>query len=184
MLAVDGTFIAPVVLAVAAVIGILASLYATRTSFNSERDALRASVRPLIVEGIGGSAHLDPDDDRLIVPIRNVGPGVAAIRSVMIGPEGCETTGVCDQQVVPYDATFAHAKASGSFDRTLDDASVRIRYEGIGNERFETVLLLHALREDQFFVGAVRVYFCEKNWTRIKPPFIDSTPPSPKASTT
>ena len=165
------------VIAVAAVVGIMASLYATRKSFNGERDALRASMRPIIVEGIGGGAIIDADGD-LNVPIRNVGPGVAAIRNVKIGEPGKEGTGICDQQVIPHDTTYHFPTVTDvGFDRSLQDVSVRIWYEGVERERFETNLLLRGFTADTYSVVESRVYFCKRDWTRREPPYLDSSFP-------
>jgi hypothetical protein len=82
---VDGSFVATVVLAVAAVARVVVSIFAASTSLNSQRDALRASVRPLIVEGIEGPARPAPDDNFLELAIRNLGPGMAAVCDVNVG---------------------------------------------------------------------------------------------------
>jgi hypothetical protein len=183
MLAVDGTFVATVILAVAAIAALVISAITTRVSFNAERDALRASVRPIIVPALR-EPYVDDDDGFVVVPIRNVGPGVAAIRDVRIGDPGREGFGVSMSPVIPYDpdldsalvnAPFIKHDGSKYFDETL--VSVLIRYEDVGTQRFETSIVLWAQSNDRFMIADVQVYFCDKKWRRTEPPFVDSTLP-------
>jgi hypothetical protein len=179
-----------IILAVAAVGSAGAAVWAVRSS----NQVAEANERPVVIEFSSEAVQLtsvrpevgSPYTSTLTLTLRNVAPGVAAIRDAYVRSGKNKIPATPSAWVVPTDVSYLGVKINADVSSRLDSkgelgvVEIGLRYEDVSRNRYESLFMVGRDEHDTTRILGVRVYFCGKPWKHKEPPFIDTgAPPAP-----